>query len=120
MNAIRFGWHMPSFAMGAMSATTLLDHITQTLECIQGRFHSAWSDDHVQPWASFVADDAPALECLSTLGYLAAQFPRLHFGSLVVCQAYRNPALLIGGIWTLRRQRTIAVNGRFYSNIVRR
>lgn len=49
MNAIRFGWHMPSFAMGAMSATTLLDHITQTLECIQGRFHSAWSDDHVQP-----------------------------------------------------------------------
>lgn len=94
MNAIRFGWHMPSFALGDMAATTLVQHITQTLACIQGRFHSAWADDHVHPWAPFVADDAPALECLSTLGYLAAQFPRLHFGSLVVCQAYRNPALL--------------------------
>lgn len=94
MNSIRFGWHMPSFALGEMSATTLLGHITATLACIEGRFHSAWADDHVQPWASFVAADAPALECLSTLGYLAARFPRLQFGSLVVCQAYRNPALL--------------------------
>jgi len=94
MSALRFGWHMPSFAMGEMSATALIGHITKTLACIQGHFHSAWSDDHVHPWAPFVDDNAPALECLSTLGFLAAQFPHLHFGSLVVCQAYRNPALL--------------------------
>ncbi len=94
MRPIRFGWHMPSFAQGEMPASDLIDHITKTLTCIQGRFHSAWSDDHVHPWATFVPDDAPALECLTTLGFLAAQFPQLHFGSLVVCQAYRNPALL--------------------------
>lgn len=94
MSSLRFGWHMPSFAMDDMSATALIGHTTNTLACIQGHFHSAWSDDHVHPWAPFVDDSAPTLECLSTLGFLAAQFPQLHFGSLVVCQGYRNPALL--------------------------
>jgi alkanesulfonate monooxygenase SsuD/methylene tetrahydromethanopterin reductase-like flavin-dependent oxidoreductase (luciferase family) len=94
MGLLRFGWHMPSFALGNVRATTLVDQISQTLERIQGCFHSAWSDDHLHVWAPFVTDDTPALECLTTLGYLAAQFPQLHFGSLVICQAFRNPALL--------------------------
>jgi len=34
------------------------------------------------------------LECWTGISYLAGAFPHLQFGSIVLCQSYRNPALL--------------------------
>ena len=36
----------------------------------------------------------PYLECLTTIAYFAAAYPTLKFGASVLCQSYRNPALL--------------------------
>jgi alkanesulfonate monooxygenase SsuD/methylene tetrahydromethanopterin reductase-like flavin-dependent oxidoreductase (luciferase family) len=85
---------MPSFPTDDSRRATFIDQIATTLERIQGHFASAWADDHVHPWADFISPDTDALECLTTIAYLAGAYPALEFGSLVVCQSYRNPALL--------------------------
>jgi len=51
-------------------------------------FTTLWAEDHLQ-WG-----EQPTIECFTTLAYFAAEFPQYHVGSLVLCQAYRNPALL--------------------------
>ncbi len=51
-------------------------------------FSSIWIEDHLQ-WG-----DDPSLECLTTLSFLAGAFPQYKLGTMVLGQAYRNPALL--------------------------
>lgn len=58
------------------------------LERAGGVFESVWMVDHLQ------ADDAGVLECFTTLTYLVARHPRFQAGHAVVCQSFRNPALL--------------------------
>jgi alkanesulfonate monooxygenase SsuD/methylene tetrahydromethanopterin reductase-like flavin-dependent oxidoreductase (luciferase family) len=94
MQRIRFGWHMPSFPVDGSSGVQFIDQMEQTLERIQGVLDSAWADDHFIPWATWQSPDTPYLECISTMAYWAAAYPRLRFGSTVFCQGYRNPALL--------------------------
>lgn len=48
---------------------------------------SCWVIDHFQ------FDDQPILECLAFVAYLAGQSPGLRWGTLVLGQGYRNPAL---------------------------
>jgi alkanesulfonate monooxygenase SsuD/methylene tetrahydromethanopterin reductase-like flavin-dependent oxidoreductase (luciferase family) len=36
----------------------------------------------------------PVIECWTTLTFLAARYPQLRWGTIVLCQSYRNPALL--------------------------
>jgi alkanesulfonate monooxygenase SsuD/methylene tetrahydromethanopterin reductase-like flavin-dependent oxidoreductase (luciferase family) len=55
---------------------------------------SVWMDDHLMPWAEWQPKDTPYLECLTTIAYLAAAYPSLTVGASVLCQSYRNPALL--------------------------
>jgi alkanesulfonate monooxygenase SsuD/methylene tetrahydromethanopterin reductase-like flavin-dependent oxidoreductase (luciferase family) len=50
--------------------------------------------DHFVPWADFQAEDTDTPECWTTISCLAGAFPKLQFGSIVLCQSYRNPALL--------------------------
>src|SRR5260221_9930122 len=58
------------------------------IEALSDEFTTLWLEDHLQSSATDV------LECLTTLAYLAAQYPRLKVGPLVLSQSYRNPALL--------------------------
>ena len=58
------------------------------IEALSDEFTTLWLEDHLQ------SDTTDALECLTTLTYLAAQYPRLKVGMLVLSQSYRNPALL--------------------------
>jgi alkanesulfonate monooxygenase SsuD/methylene tetrahydromethanopterin reductase-like flavin-dependent oxidoreductase (luciferase family) len=53
-----------------------------------------WVDDHVIPGSSWLPNETPYLECLTTIAYLAPLYPDLQFGSSVLCQSYRNPALM--------------------------
>ena len=94
MSALKFGWHVHSFPVDGSSGPAFLDQITRTLDIVAHRFDSAWVDDHVMPWATWQSNETPYLECTTTIAYLAACYPSLKFGSSVLCQSYRNPALL--------------------------
>ncbi len=92
--ALQFGWHLPSFPVDGSTPSAFLDQLTTSLDYAQNHFASVWVDDHFWPWATFQADDTPYVECMTTIAYLAARYPKLHFGSSVLCQSYRNPGLL--------------------------
>lgn len=91
---IEFGWRVPDFPTDGSDNPAFLRQIANTLEIIHGRFDSAWVADHVVPWAKWQAVDTPAVECWTTLTFLAARYPELTWGPIVLCQSYRNPALL--------------------------
>ena len=66
----------------------VIDFNRQCIEEGATVFSTLWLEDHLQVGAT------DELECLTTLSYLAAQYPQFKIGSLVLAQSYRNPALL--------------------------
>ena len=58
------------------------------IEALKAGFTTIWLEDHLQ------VGHADNLECFSTISFLAAQYPAFRFGTLVLDQSYRNPALL--------------------------
>ncbi len=58
------------------------------IEALKAGFTTTWLEDHLQ------VGQTDNLECLSTISFLAAQYPNLRFGTLVLDQSYRNPALV--------------------------
>jgi len=69
-------------------AHDLFDYNRRLIQALPPGFTTLWAEDHLQ-WG-----EEATIECFTTLAYFAAEFPRYHVGSLVLCQAYRNPALL--------------------------
>lgn len=57
----------------------------------QAGFHSLWLADHM--WARGMPD-LDYLECWTVLSALAMRTTRLRLGTLVLCNSYRNPALV--------------------------
>ena len=57
----------------------------------QSGFHSLWLADHM--WARGMPD-LDYLECWTALTALALRTTRLRLGTLVLCNSYRNPALV--------------------------
>lgn len=94
MSSIQFGWRVPAFPVDGSNSTEFVEQVHHNLQQIEGKFDSAWVADHFIPWAQFQSDDTPTLECLTAITYLTALYPKLDFGSIVLCQSYRNPALL--------------------------
>ena len=88
MSRIEFGFTMPADALDKTRHGTYVDDLNRALEIITGHFDSAWYIDHLQFGASDV------LEGFTALSYMAALHPRLKFGHTVLCQSFRNPALL--------------------------
>lgn len=93
MPSIDFGWHAPSFPVDGSDASSFQEQMHTNLQLIDGHLTSVWVDDHVHPWGTFVPRETPATEVMTTLAYFAARYPRFDWGSLVLCQSYRNPAL---------------------------
>jgi len=93
---ICFGWRVPDFPVDGVSrGQQFIDQIHQNLAAAQeGRFASAWVADHVVPWATWQDQETDTVECWTTLTYLAATYRDLDWGTIVLCQSYRNPALL--------------------------
>lgn len=69
-------------------AANLFDYNRGMIDRLGPGFTTIWLEDHLQ-WGK-----VGALECLTTLGYLAGAYPQYQIGSLVLAQSYRNPALL--------------------------
>jgi len=72
---------------GAESFQQLMAGNEQFIQAMQPPFDTVWVEDHLQ-WGG-----RPMIECWTTLTYLAAKYPHLKFGSIVIGQSYRNPAL---------------------------
>lgn len=90
----QFGFRVPDFPVDGTAGHTFVDQITETMQLLNGRFASAWVADHFVPWADFQDSTTDTYECWTTLCYLAGLFKDFTFGSIVMSQAYRNPALV--------------------------
>ena len=91
---MEFGWKVPEFPADGSDNAAFIRQTLETLELVEGRFPSAWVTDHMIPWAKWQAVTTPVIECWTTLTFLAARYPELTWGTIVLCQSYRNPALL--------------------------
>ena len=60
----------------------------RALDGLPDAFTTIWISDHLQ------FGDDPLSEAWTLMTWLSASFPHLRFGSLVLCQSFRNPALL--------------------------
>lgn len=94
MTTLQFGWHAPSFPVDGSQRNEFTDQIIHTLQKVESSFDSVWVDDHFVPWAQFQSIDTDYLECMTTIAFLAGMFQEIKFGASVLCQSYRNPALL--------------------------
>src|SRR5215469_3579171 len=87
MAAIDFGLMLRPYDPD-LSINELLTYNRQCIQALSSGFTTLWLEDHLQ-W-----EDSDLLESLTTLTFLAADYPQLHVGTLVLDQSYRNPALL--------------------------
>jgi alkanesulfonate monooxygenase SsuD/methylene tetrahydromethanopterin reductase-like flavin-dependent oxidoreductase (luciferase family) len=91
---MEFGWKVPEFPADGSDNAAMIRQTFATLDLVADRFDAAWVTDHVLPWARWQAVETPVIECWTTLTFLASRYPNLPWGTIVLCQSYRNPALL--------------------------
>lgn len=85
---ITLGWTLPNGPASAERRTTFVAEVERGLERISGHFESVWMADHLE------YNDIDMLEGWTGITYFAARHPQLLFGHTVLCQSFRNPALL--------------------------
>jgi alkanesulfonate monooxygenase SsuD/methylene tetrahydromethanopterin reductase-like flavin-dependent oxidoreductase (luciferase family) len=91
MTRVQLGFCMPAEptrSRGKAGRATFVADLNRALNLVAGHFDSAWIVDHRQSGAE------DTLEGVTALTYLAALHPRLRFGHAVLCQSFRNPALV--------------------------
>jgi alkanesulfonate monooxygenase SsuD/methylene tetrahydromethanopterin reductase-like flavin-dependent oxidoreductase (luciferase family) len=86
--AVTFGLQLFSFPPELADDGDVLGFCRRMVAALSPEFTTLWVGDHFQ----FGAE--PILEGWTQLTYLAALFPHLKVGHLVLGQGYRNPALL--------------------------
>lgn len=95
MSQIKFGWRVPDFPVdGSSKGQVFIDQIHQHLAVVNEHFDSSWVADHFVPWAGWQDAETDSIECWTTTAFLAAAYPKLTWGTIVLCQSYRNPALM--------------------------
>src|SRR3990172_8602658 len=91
MTQIQFSFIMPQVPMDKAHRTMFVEDLNRALKLISGHFDSARIIDHLMENRSRGFDD---IESFTTLAYMAALHPQLKFGHTVICQSFRNPALV--------------------------
>ena len=109
MTKIGFGWGIPRSPADGSDPAQFCAQIMTVLGAVQGQFDSAWMTDHFVAPPPLKAPEIASLECWTTICYLANAFPRLDFGTAVMAQSFRNPALLAKMGATLQ----LLTSGRF-------
>ena len=102
---LEFGCIAELVVRGGTSLPTILEDNLRTIDVVKDHFSTIWFDDH------FHKDHSPTLECWTTLCYFASLYSQLQFGTLVLCQSYRNPGVvgkMMSTIQTLTGGRFIA------------
>jgi len=113
LGKVKFGLRIPSFPVDGSSGQAFTDQIVKFISRVESDFNSAWVCDHFHPWASFVPETTPTIEGFTAISYFSGLFRRLMFGNIVLCNSYRNPALLAKMSATLQ----LLTGGRFILGI---
>jgi alkanesulfonate monooxygenase SsuD/methylene tetrahydromethanopterin reductase-like flavin-dependent oxidoreductase (luciferase family) len=100
---VQFGINLPADQLDKARRGRYVADLDRALRLAAGHFHGAWIIDHLQ------FGDADVLEGFTTLSYMAARHPQLAFGHSVLCQSFRNPALVAKMAATLQ----FLTGGRF-------
>jgi alkanesulfonate monooxygenase SsuD/methylene tetrahydromethanopterin reductase-like flavin-dependent oxidoreductase (luciferase family) len=87
MTQVQFGFILPQLPAGQAGLATFVEGVHRALELVSGHFESARMIDHL-------GNNTGDIESFTTLAYLAALHPQLKFGHTVICQSFRNPALV--------------------------
>ena len=94
MTELRIGYHTVPFPTDGADPEVFVQQFEAMLTAVEPAFDSVWFDDHLLPAFTFVEPDTALLECMTTIGFYAGRHPGLQFGALVLCQAFRNAALV--------------------------
>ena len=113
MGKVEFGLRIPSFPVDGSSGQAFTDQVVRFISEFEYDFDSAWVCDHFHPWAGFVPETTPTIEGFTAISYFSGLFKRLKFGNIVLCNSYRNPALLAKMGATLQ----LLTGGRFILGI---
>jgi alkanesulfonate monooxygenase SsuD/methylene tetrahydromethanopterin reductase-like flavin-dependent oxidoreductase (luciferase family) len=90
----KFGLRLPTFPVDGSDGRVFVEQVLSFLGKVEKSFDSVWVDDHFVPWADPLGKTTPTLESFTSISYLSGIFPNLVFGNIVLCNSYRNPALL--------------------------
>ncbi len=89
---VKFGIVVPFERSTDSRGSEFLSQIMTYLSGLENHFDSAWIPDHLVPFTPpFLGG---TLECLTTISYLLGIFKKFKFGSLVLCNSFRNPSLV--------------------------
>ena len=103
MGKLKFGIFLPFYAFQTKNPNEYYELLkTIVLECERLGYDSVWLDDHL------MYNNWPILEPWITLSSLSALTSRIRLGTMVTCNAHRNPALLAKTTATL----DVLSNGR--------
>ncbi len=92
MSEVKFGWIVPvSAGAKTQNVPIVIGQQAEILPVVAEHFDSLWVYDH---FYGLDKPQRPWLECWTTLTWLAARFPTVQVGSVVLGVGYRNPALL--------------------------
>ena len=120
MGKVRFGISVAPDPEDSTRGREYVQTIIKYLDSLDEVYESVWIPDHLIPDAyamqGIVNEQAYStdyLECITTTTYLLPLYPNLKFGTLVLCNNFRNPALLAKMSSTLQ----VLSNGRFILGI---
>jgi alkanesulfonate monooxygenase SsuD/methylene tetrahydromethanopterin reductase-like flavin-dependent oxidoreductase (luciferase family) len=88
MTKVQFGLVVPGDFLDKARRHHYMADVNRLLNSVKGSYHSAWFIDHLQ------FEDSDVLEGWTALTYLSALHPELQWGHSVLCQSFRNPALV--------------------------
>jgi alkanesulfonate monooxygenase SsuD/methylene tetrahydromethanopterin reductase-like flavin-dependent oxidoreductase (luciferase family) len=97
---VQFGWNAPAIGVPESGGQPIaMQELENVLPVVAEHFDTVWTPDH---FYGFDRQDDAFLECWTTLTWLAATFPQLKVGGLVMCNNYRHPTLLANMAKTLQ------------------
>ena len=85
MGHVQFGLIVPENPRNPPSRHRYMEDVNRLLTLVKGHYDSVWCIDHL---------DGDVLEGWTTVTWLAALHPEFVWGHTVLCQSFRNPALV--------------------------
>jgi alkanesulfonate monooxygenase SsuD/methylene tetrahydromethanopterin reductase-like flavin-dependent oxidoreductase (luciferase family) len=94
MARLDFGWRMATFSTDGSPGAQLRDQVAEHLRRLDGHLDMVWVQDHLMPETPWTQPQWDSFECWSTLAHWAGAFPSYRFGTIVLANSFRSPALL--------------------------
>ncbi|MGE3911764.1 MAG: LLM class flavin-dependent oxidoreductase [Chloroflexota bacterium] len=91
---LEFGWRMATFSTDGTPGRQVLDDVKAHMTALQDHIDTVWVQDHLMPETPWTQPTWDSFECWSTLAHWAGAYPSYRFGTIVLANSFRSPALL--------------------------